>query len=261
MSYYPVLNAPGCEGWVSLCNFSPNNWEVTASEEKLICVTWIADGVWKTKSCGKLGPGQIRTIRREELAGVVPEDALPLLSLWASPPPSSSPGLPLFNVGGTVMPAWRATLGLSTALASTSYQGELDPFPPQGSLLTFGPFIQFGPMVENYLILLNIEAYPTSREAEVELFVSADMSLRGKKKVFSNSANIVNLDDFAFEPADLPVVICRSMSAIPLYFSKTKDGAFLSLEHTHPPASLVIHGNRLGAQRLLKKRWFSMAAQ
>jgi hypothetical protein len=51
------------------------------------------------------------------------------------------------------------------------------------------------------------------------------------------------------------------MAFVPLYFSTTKDGQFLSLEHTHPPASLVTHGDRFGAQRHLKKLWFSQLSK
>jgi hypothetical protein len=50
------------------------------------------------------------------------------------------------------------------------------------------------------------------------------------------------------------------MAAIPLYFSSAMDGAYLSLEHTHPPASLVVHGRRWEAQKMLKNRWFAKVA-
>ena len=79
--------------------------------------------------------------------------------------------------------------------------------------------------------------------------------------VKNNDATIIPLDGLEFSSTDLPLIICRDMSAIPLYFSKTSDGTFLSLEHTHPPASYVIHGNRWAAQKILKKIWFSRTGQ
>jgi len=68
---------------------------------------------------------------------------------------------------------------------------------------------------------------------------------------------MISLDDLGLNGEDLPLIICRDMAGIPLYFSRTTDGSFLSLEHTHPPASFVVHGSRWEAQKLLKKHWFT----
>lgn len=257
MSYYPILKAPGTRGWVTLCNFSPNNWEAPRNSDQVINVTWRSGSVWLTESLGALAVGAVRTVTAQELAGKVPGDALPLLSMTRTPPPARSDALPRLDAVQTTVPAWRATLGLSTDDAQTSYQGELDPFPAQGTLLTFGPFLQFGAGVENHLILLNIENSPISRSAELEIYDADGLALRGKFDVRSNEANVISLDGLGFGPGDLPLFICRGMAAIPLYFSRTADGAFLSLEHTHPPASLVVHGKRWEAQKLLKNRWFA----
>ncbi len=260
MSYYPILKAPGAQGWVTLCNFSPNNWEASRRQQQFINVTWASSGVWTSKNLGVLAPGALRTITAGDVADVVPADGLALLSLTRTPPPMESEVLPKLDAAQTSVPAWRATLGLSTSEAQTSYQGELDPFPPQGSLLTFGPFLQFGEGVQNHLILLNVENSPASRPAELEIYDAAGLKLKGKFPVHSNAANSVALDGLGFEPGDLPLFICRGMAAIPLYFSSAMDGAYLSLEHTHPPASLVVHGRRWEAQKMLKNRWFAKVA-
>jgi hypothetical protein len=194
------------------------------------------------------------------MADIVPGDALTLLSLTRTPPPAESAILPKLDTALTSVPAWRATLGLSTSEAQTSYQGEMDAFPPQGSLLTFGPLIQFGEGIKNHLILLNIENSPVSRVAELEIYDAAGLKLRGRFPVINNAANSIPLDGLDFEPGDLPLFICRGMAAIPLYFSSAMEGAYLSLEHTHPSASLVVHGRRWEAQKLLKNRWFARAA-
>ncbi len=261
MSYYPLLKAPGAHGWTTLCNFSPNNWEISRREQqKFVNVTWTSGGVWVTRNLGFLASGAFRTITSQDVAGIVPVDSLALLSLTRTPPPVESGVLPKLDVAQTSVPAWRATLGLSTSAAQTSYQGELDAFPPQGSLLTFGPFLQFGDNIENHLILLNIETSPASRSAELEIYDAAGLKLKGRFPVCSNAANSIALDGLGFEPGDLPLFICRGMAAIPLYFSSAMDGAYLSLEHTHPPASLVVHGRRWEAQKLLKNRWFGKVA-
>jgi len=209
---------------------------------------------------GTLAEGGVRTVTDEELGLRVPPDALALLSLTRTPPPPLSVVLPKLDTQLTSTPAWRATLGLATQAAKTSYQGELDPFPPQGTLLTFGPFFQFGSGLENYLILLNVENSAVSRTSELEIFDAARLDLKGKFKVRNNAVNLIPLDGLDLGPEDLPLFICRGMAGVPLYFSRTSDGAFLSLEHSHPPASLVVHGKRWEAQKLLKNRWFSKAA-
>jgi hypothetical protein len=210
---------------------------------------------------GTLAEGDVRTVTDQELAGRVPVDALALLSLTRTPLPAQSDNLSkLLDTPATSTPAWRATLGLATESAQTSYQGELDPFPSQGTLLTFGPFLQFGSGLENHLVLLNIENSAVSRTSELEVFDAAGLGLKGNFKVRNNAANVIPLDGLGLGPEDLPLFICRGMAGIPLYFSRTSDGAFLSLEHTHPPASLVVHGKRWEAQKLLKNRWFAKIA-
>lgn len=256
MSYYPILKAPGAQGWTTLCNFSPNNWETRRCPAQLINVTWPSPHGWMTKNLGVLAPNAMRTIVSDDIADVVPTEAMALLSLTISAPPPLSEALPKLDVFQTKVPAWRATLGLSSVVAQTSYQGELDPFPPQGTLLTFGPFIQFGANIENFLILLNIESSPVSRQSEVEIYSAEGMTLRGRYEVRSNDVNIIPLDGFGFGLGDLPVFLCRGLTGVPLYFSRTADNGYLSLEHTHPPGSMVVHGKRWEAQKMLKNIWF-----
>lgn len=257
MSYFPILNAPGALGWTTLSNFPPNNWEPSRLKQQFVNVTWASDGVWLTVNLGVIAPRAFYKVHARELAHIVPGESLALLSLSNEQLPAESASLPaLSDYIRTSVPAWRATLGLSTANAQTTYQGELDFFPPQGSLLTFGPFLQFGTDVENYLLLLNLEKSPIKRLAELEVYDSAGLTPRGRFTLRNNSINCVPLDALNFKPDDLPLFICRGMTAIPLYFSCAMNGSYLSLEHTHPPASLVIHGNRWEAQKLLKKRWF-----
>lgn len=213
--------------------------------------------MWVTKNLGLLAPGACKTITASDVADIVPEDALPLLSLTRTRPVETSDVLPRMDSAQTSVPAWRATLGLSSPETQTSYQGELDAFPPQGSLLTFGPFVQFGEGVRNYLILLNIENSATSRRAVLEIYDAAEGYFRERFAFKNNACTAISLDNLGFNSGDLPMFLSQGMAAIPLYFSSSGDGAHLSLEHTHPPASLVVHGRRWEAQKLLKTRWFA----
>lgn len=261
MSYYPILKAPDCHGWATLCNFSPNNWESKENISRYVNVTWAEKGIWKSENLGILAPGAVRRICMEDLNDIVPQGTIPFLSLTLSKLPSVSSSLPYLDAPVTSVPAWRATLGLSTSLISTSYQGEIDPFPIPGSLLTIAPFIQYGKEIENYLICLNIEKSAIIRTAKIELYDAEKMSLKGSFELKNNDVTIIALDDLGYNQTDLPLIICREMSIIPLYFSKTSDGSFLSLEHTHPPASYVVHGRRWDVQKLLKSFWFSKEIQ
>lgn len=256
MSYYPFIKAPGCKSWVTLCNFAPNNWEFRKKNNKYINLTWSDGAVWQSRQIESIEDNGVRTITEDNISSVVPDEALALLSITDNKLPQQSKHLPVIK-SPTVMPAWRASLGLSTENASTNYQGEIDPFPSPGTLLTFCPFLQFNESVENFLVLLNLEKSPVTRIAKVELYDADKKILKGKFEVKNNSATVIKLDNLKFEKNDLVLTICREMCAIPVYFSKTVDGSYLSLEHTHPPASFVIHGNRWGVQKLIKNLWFS----
>ena len=48
------------------------------------------------------------------------------------------------------------------------------------------------------------------------------------------------------------------MAGIPFGFGISNTNDMLSLEHTHPPASFVLHGERIKVQGELKKRWFDV---
>jgi hypothetical protein len=257
MPYYPILKYPGSTGWVTLCNFPPNDWELTVTQELIINVTWPEKNFWISKNIGMLAPGALKTISINDLPDLAHVNSLVLLSLSHVSLPEKSDFLPKIDFSETSIPAWRATLGLSTLYAQTSYQGELNPFPPQGTLLTFGPFLQFGNGIKNDLIFLNLEKSPLSRISVLEIYNSATQELKGVEDVHTNKANLIELDKYGFIQNDLPLYICRGMAGIPLYVSRTVDGEHLSMEHTHPPASLVVHGERWEVQKFLKNRWFS----
>ena len=258
MSFYPVLSAPGCSGRTTLYNFAPNNWEEVRRASRTVYVTWTDGGSWRSYLLGELAWGQSRCVFSEELDRIVPRGALPLLSLTDSELPAQSALLPDFGAHRTSSPAWRSTLELVSALgASSAYQGEIDPFPSPGSLLTFGHFLQFGVDTENKLLFLNLEKKPQVRKAHLELRDAAHPEkLHRRVEVRSNACNIVPLDWPGLSEEVLPLIICRQMSGIPLYFSSAQSGAYLSLEHSHPPASSVILGRRWEAQRILKRIWF-----
>lgn len=257
MSYYPILKAPYCSGKTTLYNFSPNNWESVYKCEQIVSLTYIEDGLWHSRAIGKLKYQSYKVVDYSDVVDFIPDGALAFLSLSKEELPETSAELPVLNCNHTNTPAYRATLGLKSVFTETSYQGEIDPFPSQASMLTFSPFLQFGDDVENYILLVNLEKTPDNREVEVEFYDTHSKELKKVESALSNQINIISLDNMGFDKQSLPAVICTGMSSVPLYFSSYKQGEMLSLEHTHPPASLVMHGNRFGAQKQLKDYWLS----
>lgn len=259
MSYYPILSAPNCSGWTTVCNFAPNNWEEELQIERFINLTWTDGDVWRTECLGRLKYEELKTFKFDQIDRIIGENFLPLLSLSEQRLPEISSHLPKIRSTHSNYPAWRASVGLTGENgASACFQGELDPFPSPGSLLTFGSFVQVGCGIDNYLLFLNIESNPKRRAAEVEIRDAANPTdLKYTVTVESNSLTAISLDWAPMNEYDLPLIICRSMSGIPIYFSSYNKGEYLSLEHSHPPASTVIHGQRRSAQSLLKKIWFS----
>ena len=257
MSYFPILKAPYCNGETTLYNFSPNNWESVCKRSKTINLSYTDGTFWHSEVLGEIAYGDYQVIKHQDIKYLMPGSTLPLLSLTQKKLNKTSKDLPRLEINETIVPKHRSTLSLVSKNASTSYQGELDPFPTKASLLTFSPFLQFEKKVENFVLLLNLEKQANNRKVKVEIFDANTKTLRNEKTALSNNITAISLDDCDFLQNDLPVVLSRDMAAIPLYFSCANQGEFLSIEHTHPPASMVVHGNRFAAQKFLKDYWFS----
>ena len=260
MSYYPILRAPGCEGWTTLSNFSPNNWEVGANEKKGIYVSCVEGDTWLTSKIGDLPANEMHTVKASDIENIIPDNSLGFLSLSTIDLSGRSAELPIENNARTTIPEWRSTLGLSSQHSTVSYQGEIIAFPSPGSLLSFCPFLQFGESIENYLLFVNLSKSPIKRKSKIEIYNTKSKEFLSTHTVETNNMTCISLDNLGFSQRDLPLVICREISGIPLFFSRTKDGVYLSLEHTHPPGSLVVHGKRFVAQKILKDNWFSRTA-
>ena len=262
MSYFPILKAPGCQGETTVFNFPPNNWEDVSRISRYLNVSCSDGDRWLNRCLGVLQYGDSVAFSQAGLnalfANVCP-DATFFLTLSKEAAGEVSDTLPPSCVPKTSVPAWRASLGLVSATgASSSYQGEIDPFPAPASLLTFGYLLQPSSEISNSLLFVNLEKSAKKRKGFMELWDAKQPSkLLAELEVTSNRVNIISLDNLGFKDDSLPLLVCRQMSGIPLYFSHTHDFSALSLEHTHPPASTVIHGDRFGAQKIMKTFWFS----
>ena len=262
MSFYPLFDILDNSGFVNLPNFSPNNWEKNQIGSKLVHAISANESLWESQSAGYIHQDSFRSFVTSEFSKIdctEHEDGfvsdLVLLHLGGQEDLTGNFNeLPKSSLSQTHWPEWRATIGFENANSKVSYQGEINPFPPFGSLLTFHPFIQFEG-VNNYFVFLNIEKSPTYRWAEIEIYLSGSAKKIGVHKIRNNSANIISLDKYDFSPHDLPVFVCKNMAGIPFGYGVDINSGMLSLEHTHPPASFTIHGNRLSSQKNIKMIW------
>lgn len=256
MAYFPLFNITDVSGFTTLANFSPNNWERPVKGD-LIVTSFRTDGhVWLTKELGVIKEGEFKTFQIEQfdLAMNQAESEIVLFKLSPEKQSVTMSALPADHLISTNYPEWRATVGFKKNGAQTSYQGEINPFPISASLLTFHPFIQIHE-TENFLVLLNVESSPTFRWSELEIYNSATRKIIDIVKVRNNCANVIPLDKYNFHETHLPIFQCKSMAGIPFGFGKSKSSKMLSLEHTHPPGSLTLFGNRFQSQRHTKIQW------
>lgn len=259
MSFFPILKAPSCTGFTTVHNYAPNNWQEGPQIKRHLNVTW-SDGLfWQTRQISHLEYGHSFTINTTSLSHIIPGNCNPFLSLTALPGPQQSDKLFINESHHTSLPSWRASIGLlSSKGRSTCYQGEIDPFPSLGSLITFGHLLQPGKNICNYLLFLNLEISPVNRSSVLEVRDAAQPgTIISSHQVLSNRVNIIPIDCELMGYDTLLLIVSRSMTGIPIFFSCTKDMNHLSLEHTHPPASYAVLGNRLEAQKIMKKFWFS----
>jgi len=254
--FYPIIQIPGFEGWTQLVNFPPNNWENKDQSGKLIYVCWADGQHWHTRFLQHLPYGTSCRITTADLGKEIMQNGIAFLYPSAVELLPILDELPSAKTWVTHTPAWRSTIGISYGDTQVSYQGEIEPFPDKASLLTFHPFIQFATGFSNYLVVFNLQKQPLLTATELEIFRSSDYRFIASREMKKNSLTLIPLDEFGFGPHDLPVFVNRQISGIPFGFGVTADKTLLSLEHTHPPASLVLHGNRMAAQSGIKSSWF-----
>jgi hypothetical protein len=239
----------------TLFNFAPNNWEpISKSGTKFVNASWVQDGHWHSHSILLVEPGGYAEVTSDHSSIIAGDSSHIFLSM--SEVHISEVGLELPHVfdGGTSYPQWRASMEISSHISRTSYLGEMSPFPSKSSCLSFGGMVQ--PLLKNSIIFLNLECLANERVDVLEVQNSTTGKLLDRFEVKNNSINVIELDHLQFEVDDLLVVTCKGMGGIPLYFSYDVDFSSMSLEHSHPPSSFVVHGRRSAVQSELKRHWF-----
>lgn len=254
--FFPLMKVLDLEGFVELAYLPPNNWENPLKTDLKLYLLWPSDGLWNTRELGQIQFGQVVRFSTEDFVREELQTGLALVYPTSEALPSTLDTLPAEAFWSSRVPEWRCTSGLYNSSAQTSYQSEIFPFPNKASLLTFHPFIQEGD-ISNYLVLLNVIKEPRVTESFLEIRDAASLKLRDRVKVFSNSLTCIPLDVYKFSQSELPIFYNDSMAAIPFGLGVSENGQMLSLEHTHPPASLVLFGQRNSVQGRIKQKWIS----
>jgi len=254
--FFPLMSTPGLTGFLDLLYLPPNNWESSRAREVILYSLETNGNVWKTQELGLMKKGEIRRFTTSDTILGSASSSLKLLYPSSRALPSELKLLPEEPTFTTRIPEWRATTGFLSEYAQTSYQGELFPLPSKASLLTFHPFIQYG-SVKNKLVILNATKTPEITKGRLLFFNSSTRELIAERTISTNGSTTIELDELGYGETELPAIISPDVAGIPFGLGIFEDGQMLSMEHTHPPASFVLFGDRFGVQGSIKKRWFS----
>ncbi len=254
--FFPLMKTPHLEGFLDLLYEAPNNWENRIRKTVYMHLIWSENSYWKTRQIAVMKRGDVFRLNTEDLDASVMRNNLALAYPAISPLPETMYSLPTEKTWFSEVPAWRNTSGFYNSFAQVSYQADVEPLPTKASLMTFHPFIQFSG-IQNRLVLLNATQSPELIESKVQIYNSDKMILIAEEKVTTNSTTTIYLDKYGFSATDLPIFFCPNMAGIPFGLGISNDSKMLSMEHTHPPASLVLHGDRRAIQAKIKKNWIS----
>jgi hypothetical protein len=200
--------------------------------------------------------GDVLRLNTKDVDSNIMQNNLALAYPSLSHLPEKITSLPIEKTWFSEVPAWRNTAGFYNSFAQVSYQADVEPLPSRASLMTFHPFIQFSE-IENRLVVLNATNSPELVETKIQIYNSSEMKLIAEEKVRTNSLTTIYLDKYGFLPTDLPIFYCPNMAGIPFGLGISNNSKMLSMEHTHPPASLVLHGDRRAIQGKIKKNWIN----
>ena len=252
--FFPLMKTPNLNGFCDLVYESPNNWENRIHKPISLYLLWSNGNRWLSKKISEMNYGDEIRLVTNDIDEKCLATGLALIYPSLEPIDPELSTLPSRKVWYSEIPAWRNTSGFYNEFTQVSYQSDIEPLPSKASLLTFHPFIQFGDVINN-LLVLNVTNDPKIQSGKISMFNSFDKSFVADTLISTNSLTTIPLDVYNFKPTDLPVFYSPEIAGIPFGLGIAKSGKMLSLEHTHPPASLVLHGNRRAIQGKIKKSW------
>lgn len=258
LNYYFFPEIEGFESSVTLVNFPCLEKFPLRQDVQKIYVTWSDGSRWYYEKIDTIAPNETKEIKRSDLPKNI--QGSPFVFFHYLDLPKDSEEL-ILSDHMHFMPTWRGNIKIFSSSAATSYEGdyqyEMIKYIKKGSLVSISPMIQQGENVSTKFLLVNMTSSAAKHEHDIYFFDPLREKILHHAKLFNNTCNVVSLDDVHI-PQDTPLLcISKTIAGIPIYFSHTKNGRFLSFEHTHPPASLVVFGDPLYFQRKLKNHWLS----
>ena len=262
MSFFPLFTcfAGRVSCSLEVVNFAPNSWEIFENIERNVYLTRRCHGYWSNEKIASLKPEEVIIIDAREYN--INDGELAAITITSNQIKSRTDSLPLMK-SPTSYPEFRAKICIKFDGAKAAYQGEMVAFPEKrGTSLFFDVMPQISESIERYLVLLNFEKTPGQRKGELVVSQVSKCSRAVSKieilEVLSNAVTVLSLRDVKMR-CDLKstLMFTSSIGVIPYFLAQSADSEVLSFEHTHPPSSLVVQGDRIGIQKIIKETWFS----
>ena len=260
--FFPLLNDTQIyNSSTRVYNFSPNNYELIKNKSRYLSIIWPDNQRWKTLLIDKLDPFESREIFYKSFKSLIPKKVITILSLTSSPLSENLNRLPSKTIPES-SPIWRSTININIKNSITSYQGEIKPFPETASLLSFSTFIQKRKNNKNFLIFINLSVKANQKLVPIKIAKASEpKKIIGNFYIKTNACNLIAIDDLKLQRNDIAVFYSNEVSGIPIFLSYSEKDMSISLEHTHPPSNLIIHGDRKNAQKIIKRNWFNLLRQ
>jgi len=246
MNYYPLLEIQGFGAEVQLANFPSNGDYESPINPVVVYAAQTTGSHWSIYDCGELLPWETRIYSRADLNG----EENPLESIFFFMSEQSLPNilsaLPMPSLFQNTEPAWRGNLRVVGNGTVSSYSGD---YPDSlaklenATLLSLSPMIQKCPGITTRVLIINLCLCPTIREVEARLITLAERSTLQTYRLRTNRVNVLSVDENLVHSASATAVTCEGMTGIPVFVSYNLDRTMISMEHTHPPAEMMVFGS------------------
>lgn len=262
MNYFPILNVPGFIGKTIVYNYPPVKYNYKEIDKYVIAVNsdskeWNYMTLCRIPYMGSLAVDQIILLKNGQKSNDT------FLFLSESPIDRSAEELIAINNTEISIPTSRATIGIyqeNDIDYFCSYQGEIEAFRQRGNCLTFTYLNQRGNNIVNYIILMNLEENARKRKVRcrfeaIENKPDSTDNTQVEVEVYTNSMNTILTDKILPNRDAEYSLICEEAVFIPLFITIDSNTNTMTMEHTHPPASMALHGNRWKTQAKIKSNW------
>lgn len=259
MNYYFMPRIHGLNCNITLFNFPCVDGKSPWSLKQILHVVWSEHSFWQVRPLATLSPGKSITCTFDDLPSEMPADASPFLFFNPEKLPSKLNRL-IYSDLMTTNPHWRANIQLSSPNTSTSYQGE---YPgnmienENGTLLTLSPLIQLKSGLKSKLILVNLGAKPGVEKCQVQFAQMKKQKILLQTSVKRNHCNILDLSVLNCDESDPVCLFSNELTGIPIFLTHDLEFTKMSMEHTHPPAEMLVFGNKWELQNKMKGWWLS----